>query len=51
MKKQRASLSGLDDEAMRQRLGLGLSGVTQDTLPPIEQGKAIKTEPDEDEEL
>ncbi len=51
MKKQRASLSGLDDEAMRQRLGLGLSGMTADTLPPIEQGKAIKTEPDEDEEL
>lgn len=51
MKKQRASLSGLDDEGMRQRLGLGLSGVTPDTLPPIEQGKLIKTETDEDEEL
>ena len=51
MKRQRASLSGVDDEAMRQRLGLGLSGVTADALPPIELGKMIETEGDEDEEL
>ena len=51
MKKQRASVSGVDDEAMRQRLGLGLSGVTADALPSIEQGKVIKIERDEDEEL
>ena len=51
MKKQRASLPGIDDEVMRQRLGLGLSGVTADALPSIKQEKVIKAEPDEDEEL
>lgn len=51
MKKQRASLPGIDDEVMRQRLGLGLSGVTADALPSIKQEKFIKAEPDEDEEL
>lgn len=44
LKKQRASLSGLDDEAMRQRLGLGLSGMANDVMERIEQEKDIKTE-------
>ena len=49
LKKQRASLSGLDDEAMRQRLGLGLSGMGTDVMGRIEQEKEIKTEaPDEE---
>lgn len=37
LKKQRASVTGLDDEAMKRRLGLGLSGVTgTDILAQIE---------------
>lgn len=50
LKKQRASLSGLDDEATRQRLGLGLSGAMGDVLGRIEQGKQVKTE-EQTEEL
>lgn len=50
LKKQRASLSGLDDEAMRHRLGLGLSGMTNDVMGRIEQEKDIKRE-EPDEEL
>lgn len=45
LKKQRASLSGLDDETMRQRLGLGLSGVLEQ-----DKDKDIKRE-EKDEEL
>lgn len=41
MKRQRASLQGVDDEAARRRmglgLGLGLSGVKADVLGAIEQ--------------
>lgn len=36
LKKQRASVTGLDDEAMKRRLGLGLSGATGDILAPID---------------
>lgn len=37
LKKQRASVTGLDDEAMKRRLGLGLSGVTGDILSQIDK--------------
>ena len=37
LKKARASLSGNDDEEMRRRFGLGLSGVKGDVLGAIEQ--------------
>lgn len=46
LKKQRASLSGIDDEAMRKRFGLGLSGVVGDLMARIDQDKEIKTEED-----
>ena len=45
LKKQRASVTGLDDEAMKRRLGLGLSGVTADSLAQIDPVH-IKAEPD-----
>ncbi|KAL8732891.1 MAG: hypothetical protein Q9166_002492 [cf. Caloplaca sp. 2 TL-2023] len=52
LKRARASVSGLDEEAMRQRLGLGLSGVLAgDVTARIEQAKPIKQEEDADEEL
>ena len=52
LKRARASVSGLDEEAMRQRLGLGLSGVLGgDVAAPIEPAKPIKKEEDEDDEL
>lgn len=51
LKRARASVSGLDEEALHQRLGLGLSGVlAADVAAPAEQAKSIKKE-DEDEEL
>jgi len=50
MKKQRASLSGLDDEIMQRRLGLGLSGGMGDVLGLISHADcSVKKE--EDEEL
>lgn len=48
MKRARASVSGVEDEATRQGLGLGLSA---DIMGRIEQDKEVKKEPDEDEEL
>lgn len=48
LKKQRASLSGVDDEAMRKRLGLGLSGVMGDVMARIDQDQEIKTEDDDE---
>ena len=48
LKKQRASLSGVDDEAMRKRLGLGLSGVMGDVMARIDQDKEIRTEDDDE---
>ncbi|KAL9602354.1 MAG: hypothetical protein Q9219_001920 [cf. Caloplaca sp. 3 TL-2023] len=51
LKRARASLSG-DVEATRQQLGLGLSGIlAREAAPPTDQGKAIKTEENDDEEL
>ncbi|KAL8768648.1 MAG: hypothetical protein Q9209_005207 [Squamulea sp. 1 TL-2023] len=51
LKRARASVSGLDEEGMRQRLGLGLLGVLASNVgAPIEQAKSIKKE-EEDEEL
>ena len=49
LKKQRASVAGLDDEAMKRRLGLGLSGVTADILAQIDSVK-VKEEPRNDED-
>ena len=37
LKKQRASFQELDDESLRRRLGLGLSGVKTDVMGSIEQ--------------
>jgi len=51
LKKQRASLSGIDDEAMRKRLGLGVSGGIGDVLGRINQSDAASKKVDEDEEL
>ncbi|KAL9592823.1 MAG: hypothetical protein Q9179_006332 [Wetmoreana sp. 5 TL-2023] len=52
LKRARASVSGLDEETLRQRLGLGLSGVLAgDAAAPVEQAKPIKKEEEEDEEL
>ncbi|KAL8837582.1 MAG: hypothetical protein Q9170_002459 [Blastenia crenularia] len=52
LKRARASVSGVDEEALRQRLGLGLVGVLAgDVAAPVEQAKAIKKEEMEDEEL
>ncbi len=48
MKRARASVSGVEDEATRQRLGLGLSA---DIMGRIEQDTTVKKEPNEDEEL
>lgn len=51
LKKARASVSGVDDETLRQRIGLGESGLSVDIMGRIEQEKAIKKEKDENEEL
>ena len=52
LKRARASVSGLDEEAMRQRLGLGLSGVLSgDPSAGREQEEVVKKEAEEDEEL
>lgn len=37
LKKQRASLSGLDEESLRSKFGLGLLGTQGDVLERIEQ--------------
>ena len=39
LKRQRASVSGLDEEAMRSKFGLGLLGASGDVLGAIEQDK------------
>lgn len=39
MKKQRASLSGIDEESLRSKFGLGLLGAQGDVLGRIEQDK------------
>lgn len=39
LKKQRASMSGLDEETMRSKLGLGLLGANGDVLGAIEHDK------------
>lgn len=39
LKRQRASVSGLDEEAMRSKFGLGLLGAGGDVLGAIEQDK------------
>lgn len=45
LKKQRASVAGLDDEAMKRRLGLGLSGVTgADVLSQIDKEESSHRE-------
>ncbi|KAL8900447.1 MAG: hypothetical protein Q9207_005695 [Kuettlingeria erythrocarpa] len=51
LKRARASVSGLDEETMWQRLGLGLSGVVAGGAAPMQEAKTIKKEADEDEEL
>ena len=48
LKRARASVSGVEDDGMRQRLGLGLSA---DIMGRIEQDQTIKKEQDEEEEL
>lgn len=45
LKKQRASVTGLDDEAIKRRLGLGLAGLTGDLLAQIDP-VYVKEEPD-----
>jgi hypothetical protein len=40
LKKQRASLSGIDEESLRSKFGLGLLGASGDVLGRIEQDKA-----------
>lgn len=39
LKRQRASVSGLDEEAMKSKFGLGLLGASGDVLGAIEQDK------------
>lgn len=39
LKRQRASVSGVDEEAMRSKFGLGLLGASGDVLGAIEQDK------------
>lgn len=39
LKRQRASVSGLDEDAMRSKFGLGLLGASGDVLGAIEQDK------------
>ena len=39
LKRQRASVSGLDEEALRSKFGLGLLGASGDVLGAIEQDK------------
>ena len=54
LKKQRASLPGLDDEVMRKRFGLGLSGNTGDVLGAIDHSERevrMEAEGVEEEEL
>lgn len=51
LKKARASVSGLDDDALRQRMGLGPSALSADILGRIAQDQVVKKEEDEDEEL
>ncbi|KAI4287535.1 MAG: hypothetical protein L6R35_003204 [Caloplaca aegaea] len=52
LKRARASVSGIDEETMRQRLGLGLTGVLAgDVVAPKEEGRTMKREEGEDEEL
>ena len=40
LKRQRASVSGLNEESVRSKSGLGLMGVNGDVLGAIEQDKA-----------
>ncbi|KAL8926295.1 MAG: hypothetical protein Q9208_003017 [Pyrenodesmia sp. 3 TL-2023] len=51
LKRARASLSGGDEETMRQRLGLGLSDVVAAEAVPKQVAETVKQEADEDEEL
>lgn len=46
LKKQRASLSGVDEEDMRKRFGLGLVGVQADVLGAIKQEKVTNRNSD-----
>lgn len=51
LKRARASVSGVDDEALHQRLGLGLSGVVESEVArPAEAAKSAKTSEEEDDE-
>ncbi len=45
LKKQRASITGLDDEGIKRRLGLGLAGLTGDLLAQIDPVQ-VNEEPD-----
>lgn len=52
LKRARASVSGIDDDTLRQKIGLGESGLSADIMGRIEQDRAVKKEKDdEDEEL
>ncbi|KAI4109409.1 MAG: hypothetical protein L6R37_000566 [Teloschistes peruensis] len=52
LKRARASVSGVDEEALHQRLGLGLSGmVASEATGPVEHAKSAKSNEGEEEEL
>ena len=50
LKKARASVSGIDDDTLRRRIGLGESGLSVDIMGRIEQDKGIKKEKEDEEE-
>ncbi len=49
LKKQRASLPGMDDENMRKRFGLGFAGGMGDILGPSETSETKAKTKDEEE--
>ena len=51
VKRARASVSGADDDSLRQTSGFGDSGLSADIMGRIEQDRASKKEKDEEEEL
>ncbi|KAI9832907.1 MAG: hypothetical protein M1819_003937 [Sarea resinae] len=50
-KKQRASLTGMEEDVMRKRMGLGLTGGVNDVMGRINQMSSEGKDEDEDEEL
>jgi hypothetical protein len=51
LKKQRASVAGIEDETMRKRLGLGFTGGFGDVLGKAEAAQTLKKNDENDDEV